>query len=82
MTAECDLADMATPSKCLNCGAPLSGDARQGFCQRCLFLQAGARMFEEGGVVSGEWPGASDQSSIISDQLGNRFGDYELLEER
>ena len=34
--------DMATPSTCLNCGAPLVGGARQEFCPKCLFLQASA----------------------------------------
>src|SRR5439155_20658212 len=33
---------MATETTCLKCGAPLTGDARGGFCPRCLFAQASA----------------------------------------
>ncbi len=31
---------MPTPGTCANCGAPLAGDARKGFCPKCLFAQA------------------------------------------
>ena len=40
--------NMATPSTCLNCGTPLAGDARQEFCPKCLFLQAGAGLLDPG----------------------------------
>jgi eukaryotic-like serine/threonine-protein kinase len=31
---------MGTGMTCLNCGAPLGGEARKGFCPKCLFHQA------------------------------------------
>jgi eukaryotic-like serine/threonine-protein kinase len=31
---------MPSPNTCANCGAPLAGDARTGFCPKCLFAQA------------------------------------------
>src|SRR6266498_730225 len=33
---------MANDTTCLKCGAPLTGDARGGFCPKCLFAQASA----------------------------------------
>src|SRR5438045_9306934 len=33
---------MANETTCLKCGAPLTGDARGGFCPKCLFAQASA----------------------------------------
>ncbi|HMC63448.1 MAG TPA: serine/threonine-protein kinase, partial [Gemmataceae bacterium] len=33
---------MAIETACLKCGAPLTGDARGGFCPKCLFAQASA----------------------------------------
>jgi len=33
---------MANETRCLKCGAPLTGDARGGFCPKCLFAQATA----------------------------------------
>ncbi len=38
---------MTTQGTCLKCGAPLDGEAAQGFCSKCLFLQAGAGVFGE-----------------------------------
>ncbi|MHC1765035.1 MAG: protein kinase [Verrucomicrobiia bacterium] len=86
---------MATPSTCLNCGAPLVGGARQEFCPKCLFLQASAGLLGPALNLNVE-----DQESEVSTQnsavgvLGgasaganrkseatHRFGDYELLEE-
>jgi WD40 repeat protein/predicted Ser/Thr protein kinase len=37
---------MATPSTCANCGAPLAGDERKGFCPKCLFAQAQSGLFD------------------------------------
>ncbi len=33
---------MSIETACLKCGAPLTGDARGGFCPKCLFAQASA----------------------------------------
>src|SRR5262245_30770318 len=38
---------MAMEKTCLKCGAPLSGDARQGFCPKCLFAEV-----QENGLAS------------------------------
>ncbi len=37
---------MPTPGTCANCGAPLTGDARKGFCPKCLFSQAQSGPFD------------------------------------
>jgi len=37
---------MASPSTCANCGAPLAGEARKGFCPKCLFAQAQSGLFD------------------------------------
>jgi eukaryotic-like serine/threonine-protein kinase len=57
---------MATPSTCLNCGAVLTDDARQGFCPKCLFRLAGAGTVR---LVSPE-----------EEEIGTCIGRYKLLE--
>ena len=37
---------MPTPGTCANCGAPLAGDARKGFCPKCLFAQVQSGLFD------------------------------------
>ena len=88
------MAKTVTPSTCLNCGAPLSGEARQGFCPKCLFVQASAGMLQtnaEGGMQNAEDlqppPVAAADSQGRDSAIGNRqsamgngIGDYELLE--
>jgi WD40 repeat protein/predicted Ser/Thr protein kinase len=37
---------MATLGTCASCGAPLAGEARKGFCPKCLFAQAQAGLFD------------------------------------
>ena len=59
---------MTSETTCLKCGAPLTGDARQGFCPKCLFAQA--RHFDEF-AIEGE----------IGPDLPRPFGQYELIEE-
>ncbi len=62
---------MRTPRTCRNCGEPLTSDAREGFCPKCLFLEAtGAEDRGRKGEDKGQIP-----------ILGIDFGDYELLEE-
>src|SRR5207249_10969713 len=64
---------------CFKCGAPLSGDARQGFCPKCLFAQAQNLKAEEP-----TWPALSGplEEPVAAGQPRVRvFGDYELLEE-
>jgi WD40 repeat protein/serine/threonine protein kinase len=84
---------MATETTCLKCGAPLSGDARSGFCPKCLFVQASAGDSDDLSQVCQLSPSgiatvtASDSSDPVSTstatglQLPRTFGDYELLEE-
>ncbi len=88
---------MAKQSTCLKCGAPLGGDARQGFCPKCLFRQASEGMFDPA-----LFPNAKDQESEVNahhpkiggpdpagaspianrgSEIASHFGDYELLEE-
>jgi WD40 repeat protein/predicted Ser/Thr protein kinase len=75
--ADRERADMATQNTCLKCGALLKSDARQGYCPKCLFLQASAGMLAaedespDNETTEGSWPPAAKLS----------FGDYELLEE-
>ena len=37
---------MPTPGTCVNCGAPLAGEARRAFCPKCLFAQAQSGLFD------------------------------------
>ncbi len=60
------MADMATPSTCLNCGAVLTDDARQGFCPKCLFRLAGA--------------GTLRVAPPEEEEIGTSIGRYKLLE--
>src|SRR3989454_3108264 len=61
---------MATETTCLKCGAPLTGDARGGFCPKCLFAQAS----------TGD-PIPVAAGAHIPFPSNRAFGDYELLEE-
>src|SRR5438552_12469751 len=84
---------MTNETTCLKCGAPLTGDARQGFCPKCLFAQASARDFDNASVANESEPstllgiGESNPTYPASDSttagtpLPRAFGDYELLEE-
>ena len=56
---------MATLSTCLNCGAPLVGEARQEFCPKCLFLEASAGLLDPG-TDSDENPLAEDSSPQVA----------------
>ncbi len=68
---------MTTQNVCVKCGAPLAADARQGFCPKCLYLQAGAGLL---GNEPSEFSGHESAESR-ADEIRNQFGDYELLEE-
>ncbi len=57
---------MAIAGTCLNCGAPLSGDARDGYCPKCLFRLAGV------GTVPVALP--------EEEEIGTAIGRYKLLE--
>jgi WD40 repeat protein/predicted Ser/Thr protein kinase len=70
---------MASETTCLKCGSPLTGDARQGFCPKCLFAQAAASGFEEPSI-SGPLD-SKVEADAASQELPRTFGDYELLEE-
>src|SRR6266705_3327557 len=84
---------MANEITCLKCGAPLTGDARGGFCPKCLFAQASAGESDDpshasrlapSGTESAGASGSSDHASASTATglpLPRTFGDYELLEE-
>src|ERR1043166_4731945 len=84
---------MANKTTCLKCGAPLTGDARGGFCPKCLFAQASAgdadqlshaSQIDPSSPTAAKTAGLSDQVSISTAPalpLPRTFGDYELLEE-
>ncbi len=88
---------MAIQHTCLKCGASLAGDARQGFCPKCLFLQAGDGILgsaanldaeeRESGVKGqssepqGPSPAFASPVANSKATIANQFGDYELLEE-
>jgi tetratricopeptide (TPR) repeat protein/tRNA A-37 threonylcarbamoyl transferase component Bud32 len=63
---------------CLKCGAPLTGDARGGFCPKCLFAQASAGDFDDLSQDSQIDPPGTVATGL---PLPRTFGDYELLEE-
>jgi WD40 repeat protein/predicted Ser/Thr protein kinase len=69
---------MPDQTTCLKCGAPLGGDARQGFCPKCLFAQASAIGFDAPSISE---PLVSNvEADVAGQQLPRIFGDYELLE--
>src|SRR5439155_27033499 len=84
---------MANKTTCLKCGAPLTGDARGGFCPQCLFAQArtGDSDYLSHASQLGPSSTAATQASASRDQastatatvlpLPRAFGDYGLLEE-
>src|SRR6266511_2519715 len=84
---------MANETTCLKCGTPLTGDARGGFCPKCLFAQASAgdsddlshaSQIEPSSSVPATASGSSDcasTSTATALPLPRAFGDYELLEE-
>ena len=82
---------MGNQTTCLKCGAPLTGDARGGFCPKCLFTQASTD-FDESSAASQSAPPnlAARESSPTDDAstttatgltLPRVFGEYELLVE-
>jgi WD40 repeat protein/serine/threonine protein kinase len=86
------MAVLKQQTTCLKCGAPLGGDARKGFCPKCLFTQASqqnsaaASVSDEPHVAARPTnpPDASNPVSpwVMQGQLCPfTFGDYELLEE-
>src|SRR6266496_1531528 len=87
---------MANETTCLKCGAPLTGDARGGFCPKCLFAQASAgdqiavaasrlSAAELSASDAGEMSPALSRDAATTRgahiSLPRTFGDYELLEE-
>src|SRR6266702_5158154 len=84
---------MANETTCLKCGAPLTGDARGGFCPQCLFAQASAGDSDDLSHASQPGPsstaataasGSNDHASTSTATglpLPRTFGDYALLEE-
>src|SRR5205823_2863612 len=84
---------MANETTCLKCGAPLTGDARGGFCPKCLFAQASAgdsddlshaSQIDPFSTAAAKASGSIDHVSISPATglpLPRAFGDYELLEE-
>ena len=65
---------MANESKCLKCGAPLTPDARDGVCPKCLLALASAG-------ESGEEPSdATPSSPVITEGPGTILGRCKLLE--
>src|SRR6266446_2213695 len=84
---------MGNKTTCLKCGAPLTCDARGGFCPKCLFAQARAGDSDDlshadplgpSSTAATESSASSDQASTTTataQQLPRAFGDYELLEE-
>src|SRR4051812_30710991 len=64
-------------ANCLKCSAPLSDNARGGFCPKCLFAQAAAGAFEA--VASADPPAKS--FSDPGEELPREFGEYRLLEQ-
>jgi eukaryotic-like serine/threonine-protein kinase len=60
---------MAVPSTCLNCGAVLTDDAREGFCPKCLFRLAGVA------TMRVKPPDEEDE-----EEIGTVIGRYKLLE--
>jgi WD40 repeat protein/serine/threonine protein kinase len=83
---------MAHQTECPKCGAPLGSDARQGFCPRCLFAEAG--FADSGGASIGPESQATAASLAVAQvsesvppwaseakSFPRAFGDYELLEE-
>jgi WD40 repeat protein/serine/threonine protein kinase len=82
---------MGNKATCLKCGAPLTGDARGGFCPKCLFAQASTD-FNEASAASQTAPpnlaawesnptDAASTSTATGLPLPRAFGEYELLEE-
>jgi serine/threonine protein kinase len=84
---------MANETTCLKCSAPLTGDARGGFCPQCLFAQASAADPDDLSHVGQIYPSrpSGAKASVSSDHaststatalpLPRAFGDYELLED-
>src|SRR5437870_3800988 len=83
---------MAIETACLKCGAPLTGDARGGFCPKCLFAQATVDDLDDSSsprLEASNAPAAGESSSTAhasastraGQQFPRTFADYELLEE-
>src|SRR5438093_281993 len=62
---------MGNKTTCLKCGAPLTGDARGGFCPKCLFAQASAGDSDDGPRSSQLAPShtAAAEGSASSDHV-------------
>jgi len=79
---------MANETTCLKCGALLTGDARGGFCPKCLFAQAAAddlndsstSQLDASNARAAEESSPTDDASASS-RFPRTFADYELLEE-
>jgi WD40 repeat protein/serine/threonine protein kinase len=56
---------MGNKTSCLKCGAPLTGDARGGFCPKCLFAQASAGDSDDLSHAT-----QLDPSSTVADKIG------------
>src|SRR5437773_10211181 len=87
------MASMANETTCSKCGTPLTGDARGGFCLKCLFAQASAGD-SDGLSLTSQIDPSSITAATASDSndhaftskatglpLPRVFGDCELLEE-
>src|SRR5439155_19191307 len=84
---------MGNQTTCLKCAAPLTGDARVGFCPKCLFAQASAGdsydlshagQIDPSSTAAATASGSGDHvstSTATGLPLPRAFGDYELLEE-
>jgi hypothetical protein len=65
---------MANESKCLKCGAPLTPDARDSVCPKCLLALALASESGEASSDAAPWP------PVITEEPGAIIGRYKLLE--
>ena len=67
---------METLRICLECRTPLTTDAPQGLCPACLLKTAMQKTASEGG---GSFGGASSVEPHSAPQLGQKFGDYQIV---
>ena len=65
---------MADEAKCLKCGAPLTPDARDGVCPKCLLALA---MASQSGEESSD---TAPSPPVITEGPGTIIGRYKLLE--
>jgi serine/threonine protein kinase/WD40 repeat protein len=69
---------MSNESKCLKCGAPLTPDARDGVCPKCLLGQA---LAADVGASGSDLADCRAPETPVPGTKVRYFGDYELLEE-